>query len=94
MNAYELLKDPERRRMYDLTGDEDPTAQQQQHHGFGGFPGGFGFPGGGINIEDLMRGGFFGGGHPGGQRGQQQQQRRHTTYTFSFGGNQGMRFDF
>ena len=74
--------------MYDLTGDEDPSAQQQQHHGFGGFPGGgFGF--GGIDIEDLMRQGFFGG-HPGGHGHHQQQhqggRRRQTTYTFSFGG--------
>ncbi len=73
-------------------GDEDP--QQQQFRG-GGFPGGFGFPGGGfgggINIEDLMRGGFFGGGHPGGHPGGhhgQGQQRKgaRTTYSFSFGG--------
>lgn len=90
VNAYELLKDPERKRMYDLTGDEDPAGHQQQHHGFGGFPGG------GINIEDLMRAGFFGG-HPGGHHGHHghqggQQRRGHTTYTFSFGGNQGMRF--
>jgi len=87
------LKDPERRRMYDMTGDDDPQAQQNQ-----GFPGGgFGFPGGGINIEDLMRGGFFGGGggFPGGGHHHQQHQeggQRQRTYTFSFGGGQGMRF--
>lgn len=132
VNAYELLKDPERRRMYDLTGDEDAQQQQFQQQRGGGFPGGFGFPGGGfgfpgggfgggINIEDLLRGGFFQqgghpGGHPGGQRHQQQhQQQRHhhqqhhhqqqqhqqrqqrpgggrATYSFSFGGNEGMRF--
>lgn len=101
VNAYELLKDPERKRIYDLTGDEDPQQQQFQQRG-GGFPGGgFGFPGGGfggINIEDLMRGGFFGGhpgGHPGaGQRQQQQRQQRggRATYSFSFGGGEGMRF--
>jgi len=84
------LKDPERKNMYDMTGDDNPQAQQ--NHGFPG--GGFGFPGGGINIEDLMRGGFFGGG--GRQQGQggagQGGGQRQRTYTFSFGGGQGMRF--
>ena len=88
--------------MYDLTGDDNPQAQQFQQGGFGGgFPGG-GF--GGINIEDLMRQGFFGGGgfpgghqqqgHPGGQRRQQQQQQQGRQYTFSFGGGEGVRFEF
>ena len=93
--------------MYDMTGDDNPQAQQFQQGGFGGggFPGGFGF--GGINIEDLMRQGFFGG-HPGGQHGhhgrhghhhghpgggQRRQQGGHT-YTFSFGGGDGVRFEF
>lgn len=48
-----------------------------------------------------MRQGFFGG-HPGGHghhghQGHQQQgggRRRQTTYTFSFGGGEGMRFEF
>ena len=78
-----------------MTGDENPN--QQQFHNGGGFghPGGFG--GFGINIEDLMRGGFFGhpGGHPGQGQRQQGQQRRgggRTTYTFSYGGGEGMRF--
>ena len=39
VNAYELLKDPERRKMYDMTGDDNPQAAQG---------GGFGFPGGGF----------------------------------------------
>lgn len=65
--------------------------------------GGFhqGFPGGGINIEDIMRqfggfgGGFGGNGrfHQGGQ-GQQQQGGQRRTYTFTMGGGApgGMRF--
>ena len=96
VNAYELLKDPERRNMYDMTGTDDPQAQQQQGFGGGGFGGG-GFGGGfggggfgGLDIEDLMRQGFFqqggqqqrgGGGGGGGQR-----------HTFSFGGGEGIRF--
>jgi hypothetical protein len=79
-------------------GDEDPQQAQfrEQNGGFGGgFPGG-GF--GGINIEDLMRQGFFGGGgHPGFGQQQHQQQRqgqgqRRATYSFSFGGGEGMKF--
>ena len=66
VNAYELLKDAERKRVYDLTGDDNPRTplnnSEQQGNPFGG--GGFGFPGG-INIEDLLRQ-QMGGGHPGG----------------------------
>lgn len=59
-----------------MTG-EDEEPQQQRH-------GGFGFPSGGINIEDLMRNGFGQGfqQHRHGRQGRQQQQR---TYSFSFG---------
>ncbi len=83
--------------MYDMTGDDNPQGMPG-----GGFQGGFqGFPGAGINIEDLMRGfGGFGGmgggfGEPRGFGGQgrfqggaggQQKGRRQQTYTFSFGG--------
>jgi DnaJ-class molecular chaperone len=49
VNAYELLKDGERRRMYDLIGDEDAQAQQQRQNAGFGFPGGFG-PGGPVNM--------------------------------------------
>ena len=76
-----------------MTGDDNPQAQQQGGAGWG-FPGG-GF---GINIEDLIRSGAFGGfGHPGaGHGGQQQggQRRRQQHFSFSFGGGDGMRFEF
>jgi hypothetical protein len=89
-----------------MTGDDNPQAQQFQQGGFpgggfGGFPGGFGF--GGIDIEDLMRQGFFGGhpgghqhhGHPGGhQQGHHGGRQRRQQYTFSFGGGDGVRFEF
>lgn len=41
-----MLKDPERKRVYDMTGETDPNAANMGG-GFGGF-GGFG--GGGINL--------------------------------------------
>ena len=74
-----------------MTGDDNPQAQM------GG--GGFGHGGFGINMEDIMAGfgGFGGGGfggHHGGQRGGRQQRRGGATYTFTFGGGDGMRFEF
>lgn len=51
VNAYELLKDPQRKKIYDMTGDDNPQGGAggfQQHSGFG-FPGGAG-GGFGFNI--------------------------------------------
>jgi molecular chaperone DnaJ len=67
--AYDLLKDPEKRKQYDAFGSARP----------GGFPGGFsggGFPGGGdvhyeeFNLGDLgdLLGGMFRGGRGAGMR--------------------------
>jgi DnaJ-class molecular chaperone len=45
VHAYELLKDPQRKYMYDVTGSDEPLPQME----------GQGF---GLNLQDLIRMGF------------------------------------
>ncbi|CAD8096517.1 unnamed protein product [Paramecium primaurelia] len=76
VNAYETLKDPEKRKIYDQYGEEgvNKHEQQQQQGGGGGFHNFGGF-------EDIFSQ-FFGRGGGGGGGGRQQ-------FHFNFGGNQG-----
>jgi curved DNA-binding protein CbpA len=89
-NAYEVLSDTEKRKVYDLHGEEgvkEQTAREnagQQGHDFGGFNFNMGGGGFGGNFEDMFSQ-FFGGGRGGGRR--QQQQHFH----FQQGGQQGRR---
>lgn len=61
VNAYEVLKDDEKRKIYDQYGEEgvNKHEQQQQQGGGGGFQGGF----------EEMFSQFFGGGRGGGGGG-------------------------
>lgn len=57
--AYETLSDPKRKQQYDMTGTDDPNANN-----FGGFDFGFGGAGGNFNFDDIFKdmfGGFGGG---------------------------------
>ena len=71
-NAYEVLSDESRKRMYDMTGSESENlAQQQGGMAAGGIPfqfmggmgpfGGGGFPGVSFDMSDIL-GNLFGGG--------------------------------
>ena len=71
VNAYETLRDPEQRQVYDQKGEEgvkqhsaNKAQQEQFQQGFGG-GGGFRFQQGGGNFEDVFSS-FFGGGGGGG----------------------------
>lgn len=68
-NAYDVLGDSDKRKMYDMTGNTNPNEVGGMPGGHG-MPGGmpFGFPGGmpfGMNVDiGNLFGGMFGGGMP------------------------------
>lgn len=54
VNAYEVLKDPKQRQIYDQQGEEGLKNQGQGGGQNSGFGGNFGFGGGGFNFDDIF----------------------------------------
>lgn len=73
--AYDILSNPDKKMMYDHTGQVEDSGDVSMGHGFGmsgfGMPGGFEIP---IDIGGLF--GMFGGGGPGARSGPPSQRRR------------------
>jgi DnaJ-class molecular chaperone len=69
--AHEILSDPQRRKMYDMTGSVSDQPQGMSGNPFGGMHGGNpfgGMPGGMAGVFSHMFGGMSGGGAPGSRR--------------------------
>ncbi|KAL7541130.1 hypothetical protein ACHAXR_012043 [Thalassiosira sp. AJA248-18] len=87
--AYATLSDSQKRRIYDMSGEEDPDNRGGGMRRGGGRGGNMHFHGQDVSPEDIFNM-FFGGGMPGGAGGMGGPGVR--VYSSGFGGGPGMAF--